>query len=87
MNKKKKGGKSVGDKKFPEDSMSDISDLEKEDILTRYYEAVMTQSEKVRAERKKTQARLYSQEHVCAKKNCSLHKKRKPGSPQEKVKV
>ena len=58
MNKKK--GRSVSFRKMPEDSVSEITELEKDEILSRYYEVVMTQSQKEKKERKKAQARLYS---------------------------
>ena len=40
MNKRKSN--SVNLRKMPEDSVSEITELEKEEILTRYYDAVLT---------------------------------------------
>jgi HEPN domain-containing protein len=76
MNKRKSN--SVNLRKMPEDSVSEITELEKEEILTRYYDAVLTPKQKERIERKKTQARLVTTDHVCSRKVCPLHKPKSP---------
>ena len=51
-------------KKLEDDSVSEITDLEQEEILHKYYEEVLTKAEKNNRERKKVQARLYGKTHV-----------------------
>ena len=46
-------------KKLEDDSVSEITDLEQEEILYKYYEETLTKAEKHYRERKKVQARLY----------------------------
>ncbi len=44
---------------MPDDSVSDITDVEKEEILTKYYFENMTRTDLLNHERKNVQNRLY----------------------------
>ena len=50
---------SRNERPLPDDSVSEISDLEKEEILTKYLEATMTKAERRQRDRKEAQDRLY----------------------------
>ena len=47
--------------KLPEDSVSEITDLEQDEILYKYYDEHMTEAERYKKDRKETKARLYTQ--------------------------
>ena len=63
-----------------EDSVSEITDLDQNEILHRYTMENMTEGEKKARERKHTQARLYGEEDYCQKHVCSTSHKHRPKS-------
>ena len=56
---------------LPDDSVSEISDLGKEEILTKYLEATMTKTERGKKDRKEAQDRLYGIKKKDNKHQCS----------------
>ena len=47
-------------RRLEDDSVSEITEIDKKEILSQYYTAVMTNAQIKNAERKKTQERLYN---------------------------
>ena len=64
--RKKKERRSGKQKTLPHDSASEITDLEEQEILSKYYDERMTEAERIAKERKIVQNRLYG---VKEKKN------------------
>ena len=70
---------------LPDDSVSDITDLDKEEVLAKYYEGKLTTIEKRRKERSAARGRLLGEgpkeRHVCQ----TTHKKKlmKAGKAKE----
>ena len=83
--RKRRAMKKMGKPKaLPHDSASDITDLEEEGILNKYYEEQMTNGQKRAKERKKVQDRLYGVGDKLSKHICSTSHNR-PNSVQPKV--
>ncbi len=82
---KKRKSKKLEDKKKDEDSISEITDLDKEEILTNYYSKKLSSIQKRKLERGKLIQRLrgetYEMKHIC----CTQHKYRI--IPRETVEV
>lgn len=76
-------------KLLPDDSASDITYLEEEEILAKYYDETMTKEERKAKERKVTQARLYGiTKHKCTRKNCfACNRPKTPEPPKKPVKM
>jgi hypothetical protein len=70
--KRKREGKILPNpaRKLEDDSASDITQLDKKEILSHYYSAVMTKAQKKNAERRKTQERLYDNKRCGDGKTC-----------------
>ena len=54
-----------------DDSVSEITEIDKNEILNHYYTAIMTRAQKKNAERKITQERLYNTKKCGAGFNCN----------------
>ena len=57
-------------RQLPDDSCSDITEIDKQEIMSQYYNAVMTRAQKKNRERKETQARLYEAKKCGGGKTC-----------------
>lgn len=69
-----------------DDSVSEITDLEQEEILYKYYEETLTKAEKHNRERKKVQARLYGESNA-HKHICSTTHRCQSAEPRKTVKM
>ena len=67
------------------DSASDITELDKKEILTKYYEEVMTAAEKHNKERKLAQERLYNKKKVKACFDCKNPVRGRPQSQGKQI--
>lgn len=62
---------SRNERKLPDDSVSEISNLDKDEILTKYLEATMTKAERKARDRKECQDRLYGIKKKDNKHSCN----------------
>jgi len=58
-------------RRLEDDSASDITELDKKELLSHYYSAVMTKAQKKNADRKRTQERLYDNKRCGDGKTCA----------------
>lgn len=88
---KKTTGKSANVKSEDDagyDSLGEITDVEKEEILQNYYKKVMTIAQKKQKERQETRDRLYGKNAGCGRKGCTNCAEKKPHSaPRKRDKV
>ena len=87
--KKRKRRFHGSEKKLPDDSASDITYLEEEEILAKYLDETMTKKERYNRERKITQRRLYGLEkkHECQRIGCTTAHKPRPVTPEHRPTV
>ena len=76
-------------KKLPDDSASDITYLEEEEVLAKYLDETMTKKQRYLKERKITQRRLYGMEkvHECQRIGCTTAHKVRPATPEHRPTV
>lgn len=74
--RRKREGKTMPNpaRRLEDDSASDITELDKKELLNHYYAAVMTKVQKKNAERKRTQERLYDNKRCGDGKTCDACK-------------
>ena len=68
--KNKSPQKILADEQSEVDSVSQITELDRKEILNKYYEEVMTYAEKKNKQRKETRDRLYNVHPGCGRKHC-----------------
>lgn len=72
---KSPAGKNVDEVIKSKDSISEITDLDKKDILNKYYQTVLNIKQKKERERKETRDRLYHAAEGCGRKGCRVCKR------------
>lgn len=66
------------------DSLGEITDVDKEEILQNYYKKIMTIAQKKQKERQETRDRLYGKHAGCGRKDCTHCTNKKPHSAPKK---
>mmetsp|Transcript_1923 Transcript_1923/g.2743 ORF Transcript_1923/g.2743 Transcript_1923/m.2743 type:complete len:173 (-) Transcript_1923:1853-2371(-) len=74
--------KNKDERKLPDDSVSEITDLDKDEILHKYLEENMTKAERKRKERAETRKRLYGETKASEERHLCTTTHTKNGRPK-----